>query len=133
MRLTRGFLRIWVVVSVLWIGWIAATEGPRDWEDFRCTYAPPPQRSLSAQEFEHGVGSEDGCPDYGPNLGAAIFRAVALDTAQHTLIPPLGLLAAGLTIIWIRRGFQGAPEASKKGPRAAAASTQASADLRDSK
>jgi hypothetical protein len=96
----------------LGIGWIAATEGPRVWEDFRCAYAPPPQRSLSAEEFEHGVDSDDGWPNYGHNLDATCFPR----RAQHALIPPLGLLAVGLSVAWIWRGLQTALAAAKKGP-----------------
>lgn len=106
MRLMRGFFRLWLVVSLLWIGGVAAMTWltlpsfcPRhpsvgDVVDATCFTA------LTAQPFD-------------PDVFLAKFDAQAAVRQQAiersiliALMPPLGLLVVGSALIWALRGFR---------------------------
>lgn len=126
------FCRLWVVISVLWIGVYAASQGPTDWTAFHCgpieeirwtdpddhtalpgIYRVPKGGSVKHGERDSVVLDANGTPVEGTFACPISDREraeVARDALARALGLPVGLLAAGLTIVWIWRGFRPRPE-----------------------
>lgn len=86
----RGFFRVWVVVSVLWIGGVGVVEGPAFLQE---VFPPPPQYKLPSEQFK--LPSEE---DAVKSVGVTPF-------VLHLVSLPLALLLAGLIVGWVGRGF----------------------------
>ena len=107
LRVARGLFRVWLVLSVLWIGGVGVmTWGTFPAEDPRRAALPsicdipPNQRSKEWSEFdcswfyrlkEH----------FDPNQRAVLQTAVFL-----VLIPPAFVLALGSALVWAFKGFR---------------------------
>ena len=99
MRVARGMLRLWLVLSVLWIGSIGAVT----W-----LYFP----------VEDASGKATGCaPSIPPDICAELMKddppIVRVMRSEHlwwgvsfALIPPMFLLALGASLGWAFRGFR---------------------------
>jgi hypothetical protein len=88
----RGFFRVWVVVSVLWIGGVGVVEGPAFLHE---VFPSPPQFKLASEE-QYKLPSER---DAVESVGVIPF-------VLHVVSLPLALLVAGLTVGWVGRGFR---------------------------
>jgi hypothetical protein len=95
MRIRRGFFRLWLVLSVIWIAggaWLL-------WDDLTGKLRP---EELAAQAT------------FNPPIPEGYILALILENVhercrralQLVLLPPLGLLALGGAGFWIVRGFQ---------------------------
>jgi hypothetical protein len=87
-RIARGLFRLWVVLSVLWIGGVGVV-----------TYLNFPPRLLSDEE----VGLPPGFVLEQPNM--LRWRAVQTG-AEIAIIPPVFILIAGSAFVWAFRGFR---------------------------
>jgi len=98
LRIARGFLRLWLVLSVLWIGAVIAVAtlnfpAADPWAKFN------PQPSAQQQS--------DSLPDAPWVIEAAANRQRAIQTATEiALIPPVLLLMIGSALGWALRGFR---------------------------
>ena len=134
MRWGRGFFRVWVFVAVLWISAAVYLNGPKTYEmpwatpkykftDYNWPRLPPLILDLSRSPTEISAEIDAwqkpkrlyvDAPELEKERDKilAIFntkRRLEMQTAMSawldTLIPPLVLLALGLCIVWIVRGF----------------------------
>lgn len=114
MRWTRGLFRLWLVLSLLWIGAVAWAE--RDtlcWtssNDRRVeavvTDGPLVLARLDETLFEESYRSLIDClPPRGHVVDWWRSREPALLVA---LGPPLGAFVLGCVLLWVGRGFRGA-------------------------
>jgi hypothetical protein len=98
LRVARGLFRLWLILSVLWIGGV----GYVTWQTFPEEYVPSERRELSdapksADEFD---------PDKYLAFKAAEDRRSAIWCASLVaLVPPAFLLALGSALVWAFRGF----------------------------
>jgi hypothetical protein len=92
MNLRRGFFRLWLVISILWIGaatWFLWDVVFDPWADFL--------------PIKNGtVGDETALPDAPWVIAATAGRRYALTLI---FIPPIALLGLGLVSLWVARGF----------------------------
>jgi hypothetical protein len=80
MNLRRGFFRLWIVATILWIAvvtWILWDRFFDPWEDFPAT-APSVQETLKYER---------------------------LHAAALIVMPPISLFVFGLVGLWVVRGF----------------------------
>jgi hypothetical protein len=104
LRVARGLFRLWLVLSVLWVGGV----GVMTWRTFPVDdwvgNPPPPGFVLDPKP-------DDPAPAFDPSRpyqvvldkerGAAIKFAVVL-----ALVPPALVLAFGSALVWAFRGFR---------------------------
>jgi hypothetical protein len=102
--LRRGFFRLWVVVSVLWISGVAATT-------YYETGIPSATRSCAELlEFtEDKTGRKLGAPDVADC--EQVWQQKQLKIAGTALVPPGGALVLGILIGWVWGGFRQRPNA----------------------
>jgi hypothetical protein len=97
MNWKSGIIRIWMVVSVLWIIVMGAFVGPSQWEDFSQSLNCPPIRD-----------------NKGPLLFCQFFSRPASEILTsflfQVLTPPLALFMLGIVAEWVIRGFRIGPE-----------------------
>jgi hypothetical protein len=90
LRVARGLFRLWLVLSVLWIGGVAVetwwTFPPNEWVDYETGLRAPYQ-------------IRDMFDD--PARAAIRFASIL------ALVPPALLLALGSALVWALRGFRG--------------------------
>jgi hypothetical protein len=109
MNLTRGFFRLWLVISLLWIagsGWILRDNLRSDCSDVSGPHKPPTE--MSDHELVCALASLPPPPagfvlDQDPAIAGWNLRVRA---AEWIALPPLGLLLLGCAIIWVGRGFR---------------------------
>jgi hypothetical protein len=86
LRIARGFLRLWLVISVLWIGAVGTVA---------ILSLPPPDPPLQGTTFSASEFAAFGA------------RKSAIQTAAEiALIPPVLLLMIGSALGWAIRGFR---------------------------
>jgi hypothetical protein len=97
-RVTRGLLRLWVVLSVLWIGAVAFVT----WQDWRESHVSWNAILQFDQTEQHKVS-----PKFDPaEYEAFKARANIERGVEIALIPPIIVLAIGLLFVWVVRGFR---------------------------
>jgi hypothetical protein len=95
MRIARGLLRLWLVLSVLWIGGVGVVTWPQ---------VPIFDRSMP---FSFEEAPRFPVPaDYDPFSKSSYLIAWARDDAPVALIPPLLVLAIGSALGWAIKGFK---------------------------
>jgi hypothetical protein len=87
-RWKRGFFRLWMAVSALWIIFIIAVVGPSDWDEL----------SLALGLRGFALPSE---LDNVRNPAEIIITFIL-----EILILPLFLVAIGIMVAWVARGFR---------------------------
>ena len=122
MNWSRGFFRLWVAIACLWIGATTAFFY-LEWLEQRWYEAPIVSVPVAEEKTRPTVkaGSEDRWSEAAPvaeatgnrretdtDRRAEVARQRRLFMERYIcagLLPPLGLLGAGLVIRWIFRGF----------------------------
>jgi hypothetical protein len=124
---SRGFFRLWVVLSLLWVvafgyGTIAQTiedlrlppkpvESAKQEQDQACSAMPGDARDdqpihcrpteIAEERWQHVADSRDRLLSH--------ITVYVLAMVGAAVLPPLMLLLPGLVIAWIRRGFARTP------------------------
>jgi hypothetical protein len=122
LRVARGLFRLWLVLSVLWIGGVAAvtwgTFPVDDWSQFPIVPGSTADICSTAKDAEQ-------CSDLLRTAGKNPFDAYDLNWDRHgpswigkerrkaiqfaivvALVPPAFVLALGSALIWAFRGFR---------------------------
>jgi hypothetical protein len=92
-RFGRGLFRLWLVLSVLWIGGVSVLTWP----------AFDPAKLAATKEHPY-TGDFD--PDAYLEGRPQPMRWSAADAALLTLTPPVFVLALGSALVWAFRGFR---------------------------
>ena len=99
LRVARGLFRLWLVLSVLWIGGVGVMtwrEYPDDWLRICAEGEPPgPGRCLPPLPPGYVIASKPFWAD------PAIHRGIVL-----AVVPPAFVLALGSALIWAFKGFR---------------------------
>ena len=131
MRWGRGFFRIWVVLSVLWIAAAVYVYEPKTYAypwraAYELNFEGQPVIELNLRKSEEEISAEllTAMLSFKPNLTRAeiqkdrdqlLTRLLATREAANqearkawlaTLVPPVLLFCFGLCIVWIARGFR---------------------------
>jgi hypothetical protein len=130
MRWGPGSLRIWIVLSALWVASVVYVQKPKTfqfWESaYQLSFGGKPVIELNAAKDKAALANELTAimRTQRPDVDAAeleqdrdkilaMLRArhqVVMDEAKTawllTITPPLALLGFGLCICWIARGFR---------------------------
>src|SRR5215510_14410551 len=99
LRVARGLFRLWLVLSVLWIGGVGVVT----WQTFPKEYVPP---SGSRELSDAPKSADEFDPDeylafkVAENRRSAIWFGGVL-----ALVPPAFVLALGSALVWAFRGF----------------------------
>jgi hypothetical protein len=99
MNLTRGFLRLWAVVSLIWIIGFGFNVF-LDWRQSR-----RPAEPALCQNFEEGEANIARCKKNQTQLIADIWSRREWQVAL-LVSPPLGALIFIYAVAWIARGFR---------------------------
>jgi hypothetical protein len=96
MNWKMGLLRVWIVLSAVWIVYVGLVEGPSAWHEFQAARACPPpvswESGKSLSDCDVGLIREPG--------------KIILDAAVYAGSFPLGsFILAGL-VAWIWSGFR---------------------------
>jgi hypothetical protein len=93
MSIQRGFFRLWLALSALWI----ASGAWLFWDDLSGKMRPD---EIAAQANVH--------PPEGHILTTALdgVRERRLHAIEFVLLPPLGLLVIGCASVWVAGGFR---------------------------
>ena len=94
LRVARGLLRLWLFLSVLWIGGVGVVT----WRSLPTEY-----------ELTKGCAPVEpsGEPTFDPCKFALFKRNEDIKLgAEIALIPPVLVLAIGLAFVWVVRGFR---------------------------
>jgi hypothetical protein len=102
-RWGRGFFRIWLVLSVLWIAGAVWVET----RPLSPGLLPTPQAECEAAEARSGVKTPD-CVAAMEFVFDAARRQQKTDAEKMAwvLVPPVLLLLAGAAVAWAVRGFR---------------------------
>jgi hypothetical protein len=114
-----GFIRVWVVVSALWIVLIGVVDGPSAWHElvYQTTETKPPSECLAAKTAEECAGLLTKAGK-NPLFAFDYTFSQSVDSDQSHVakalgpflfavsIPPLGLLALGILVAWAVKGFR---------------------------
>ena len=115
-RIARGLFRLWIIVSVLWVGGVAAAT----WWTFPPAELTDEEVGLNTRPTECNNKSNDECEAILTRLGKnpfdaflpvppppAVTRRSAISFAAATaLVPPLLLLPLGAALGWAFSGFR---------------------------
>jgi hypothetical protein len=106
LRVARGLFRLWLVLSVLWIGGV----GYVTWQHFPVDLTVTPGKAPSA-EFDPDEFLARTAPDFDPSKPYVVVRdKERRDAIQFAsllaLIPPAFVLALGSALVWAFRGFR---------------------------
>jgi len=110
----RGFLRAWLVLALAWVG-------STGWIEYSYQIDPfAPEVQLNGRPLSQLSGDEL-LAFYRKTLAANASpreRMLALGPHQYAIVfgPPFGLLALGLVLGWIIKGFRPVPESSARRP-----------------
>ena len=104
MNFTRGFLHLWIVVSVLWIGGVGLVELPKWQQGFRLWGTKPLTMADLGDCRNTDCSVEKMLLGY--DAAARADQKSPLELTANLVGPPLGLLTLGFIIAWIARGFR---------------------------
>jgi hypothetical protein len=91
LRVARGLFRLWLVLSVLWIGGVGVV-----------TYLNFPPRLLSDEE----AGFPPVPPGFVVDQPNALRWQAVQTGAEVAIVPPMLVLALGSALVWVFRGFR---------------------------
>ena len=96
-RYVRGFFRVWIVLSVLWVGGV----GVKTWSEFeywkRLVFVPDkPQPGAPILSFDDLIPVG--------NIDYLLFHAP--EFISLSILPPALILAFGAASVWAFRGFR---------------------------
>ncbi len=116
----NGWLRIWIVLSVVWVGFIGFNKGPEIWHyNDKVTEVYPDEKNGEVYVYTHlrgyrspldlieFVSAEDGTiyiDSYEEDLEK--YRHELIEFFAVVLVPILGLLISGYTLAWVISGFR---------------------------
>jgi hypothetical protein len=107
-RIARGLFRLWLVLSVLWIGGVGVvtwwTNEGWDWDAFSLAKSQeknPPPPGFVIDPKPDATGAELEVAPWIVRRDAAVRFGVIL-----ALVPPVFLLALGSALVWAFRGFR---------------------------
>jgi hypothetical protein len=98
LRVARGLFRLWLVLSVLWIGGV----GVATWRTFPIPVLP------SICDLPANERSEDWDCSFSwlQRVKAPFVMDIIQDNILLALVPPIFVLALGLALVWAFRGFR---------------------------
>jgi hypothetical protein len=113
LRVARGLFRLWLVLSVLWIGGVGVVT----WKNFPEEYVPPAERQernpppagyvIDPPSSPRSDEFEPFDPDKYLAFVAAEERREAIWFASLlAFLPPAFVLALGSALVWAIRGFR---------------------------
>jgi hypothetical protein len=104
LRVARGLFRLWLVLSVLWIGgvgYVTWRDFPQEWV---ASEGEPPDWAKSVKP-----GPEVTDPELLKLLNtpiAELRRSVIWHASLLAFLPPAFMLALGSALVWALRGFR---------------------------
>ena len=98
MRVARGFFRLWLVLSVLWIGW----EGTSTWWEVGGDWST----LLSSLNLKTPGGTELSSDGSAATKTNEEQRVAIQNGIKLALIPPVLVLAVGSSFWWAFKGFR---------------------------
>lgn len=108
MNWRRGFLRLWCVVAVLWIGAASLIVFP-EWKDAPWTPPPPFKaescENMNAENMNAETINRCDWEKFLEDFSNTRSVTTRVDMIAWLFGPPLGLLALGVIVTWIARGF----------------------------
>ena len=112
MNWMRGLVRLWVVLSLLWIGWVVLAFQP--WAGFMVEPSVATAAgAVSPEDNRFAKYLDDGSPALSQEQADALNRAKvrrATDEAWKVtllaILPPVGLLTLLLAGVWVASGFR---------------------------
>jgi hypothetical protein len=99
LRLARGLFRLWLVLTVLWIGGV----GVATWRSF-----PIPiecERPFDPDAYLAGKPQKEGCT-WLERVKAPFVMEIVQDGILLALLPPIFVLALGWALVWAFMGFR---------------------------
>lgn len=126
----RGFFRIWLFLSALWIGLTVYLSEPKTYKFWRTVYEVKYQNAgsfeidLAKSQTDLAVELTKGVRAVRPDINSLELQKdsdalltyiksehqIGMDKAKSawmlTVLPPLALLGFGLCIVWMARGFR---------------------------
>jgi hypothetical protein len=100
LRIARGLFRLWLVLSVLWIGGVGAVT-------WRANERPPLESFLEEQGKPDAPGTTPAPKNELPDAPWVLERRSAVRFAVLlALVPPAFVLALGSAFVWAFRGFR---------------------------
>jgi hypothetical protein len=108
LRVARGLFRLWLVLSVLWIGGVGVVTwwtfpNKSNPDEFFAKRNPP---SSLPRKFDPDEFLSKGDPEYFAQVVAEEQRATIQFASVLALVPPIFLLALGSALVWAFRGFR---------------------------
>ena len=114
LRLGRGLFRLWLVLSVLWIGGVGVTTWWRLPVDL-CATPPGGLHGCDANEVTESLRLVEKETNSPPEFDPSKPYRIPFDDLRHTTIkfgaaeavlPPIFVLALGSALVWAFRGFR---------------------------
>ena len=109
LRVARGLFRLWLILSVLWIGGVGVVT----WQHFPVDLLLTPGRVPSGT-FDPDAYLAQYAPDFDPSNPSKPVRLIKDKERREAiqfavvlaLLPPIFLLAFGSALVWAFRGFR---------------------------
>jgi hypothetical protein len=112
MNWRRGLIRLWIVSSLCWIGFVGwtayAQESERAAQEFADNVCMEWKRREGANPFD--CFDTPSGPFHTLPVRPVFGKAWVKHYASIAFLPPLGVLIAGVLVLWIAAGFRKAPE-----------------------
>jgi hypothetical protein len=117
LNMRRGLLRVWIVVSTIWVLFISVTSWSQLSGIFVAIEPPAGQGAmvLSPGPYACWAARHSDNPfafinnGAGPTSPAEAWRqciAYKMQMPEHALAPPLTLLGLGYAVAWVMKGFR---------------------------
>ena len=113
LRVARGLFRMWLVLSVLWIGGVGVVTWRKfpvdDWID--PATGKPPKRNLPPAGYVIDPPSSPRANEFNPDEYLAFKlaeerRSAIWHASLLAFLPPAFVLALGSALVWAFRGFR---------------------------
>ncbi len=104
----RGFLRLWIVFAVLWIG-VGGWWEAKEWQEAREEVARQETKKDLCKNSQDRVKCE-GIAEFLRSYAEKQSVDTLVEAAEIVFGPPLALFTIGMVIAWVIRGFRKRPE-----------------------
>lgn len=101
---SRGLFRLWVAASAAWVLVICVTSGPSYVAELRAVSSPT--ASQTTERFILPSDRDELQTDEEVGLSQPTTIGVVANAAKVFALPPLILLAVGMTLRWVAVGFR---------------------------
>jgi hypothetical protein len=102
LRVARGLFRLWLVLSVLWIGGVGVVM----WRTFPEKYVSPVQQGQGEGQPAKPRSDEFDPDEYLAFKAAEERRSAIFHASLLAFLPPAFLFALGSALVWAFRGFR---------------------------